>query len=119
MQDHFYRLRSNYGILFLTKFQPLDQGPALVGRLIAFWVLLRQQLPNDIFVFAVEAQLCHVVQKTNKQTNKQTNKKQNKNIFVSVVFLMFEAKRNRPTDTIVFVHVRTNIPFYFNKNKVA
>ena len=30
-----------YGILFLPKFQPLDQGPASVGRLIAFLVLLR------------------------------------------------------------------------------
>ena len=32
MQDHFYHLRPNYGILFLLKFQPLDQGPASVSR---------------------------------------------------------------------------------------
>ena len=47
MQDHFYHLRPNYGILFLPKLQPLDQGPASVRRLIAFWVLLRQQLQSN------------------------------------------------------------------------
>ena len=52
-----------YKIIFLPKFQPLDQGPASVERLTAFWVLLRQQLLNDIFDSAVNAQLCHVVQK--------------------------------------------------------
>ena len=41
----------------------IRSGPASVGRLIAFWVLLRQQLLNDIFVSAVNAQLCHVVKK--------------------------------------------------------
>ena len=45
--------------LFLPKLQPLDQGPASVGRLIAFWVLLCQQLQNDFFVSAVNVQLCH------------------------------------------------------------
>ena len=43
------------------------QGPASVGRLIAFWVLLRQQLLNlkmiFFFVSAVNAQLCHVIKK--------------------------------------------------------
>ena len=47
MQDHFYHLQPNYAIqLFLTQFQPLDQGQTSVGRLIAFWVPLRQQLLN-------------------------------------------------------------------------
>ena len=64
----FYQLRPNYGILFLPRFQPLDQGPASVGRLIAFWVLLRQQLLNNIFS-AVDAKLCHVVKKEKKVHN--------------------------------------------------
>ena len=74
MQDHFNHLRPNYGILFLAKFQQLDQGPASVGRLIAFWVLFRQQLLNDTFVSAVNAplQLCNVVKYTNKQKTKTT-----------------------------------------------
>ena len=71
MQDHFYHLRPNYGILFLPKFQPLDQGPASVERLIAFWVLLRQQLLNDSFVSDVNAQLCHVVKKKKKKKKKK------------------------------------------------
>ena len=66
MQDHFYHLWPNNGILFLPKFQPLDQGPASEGRLIAFWVLLRQQLLNDFLVSAVNAQLCHVIKNLKK-----------------------------------------------------
>ena len=53
MQDHFYYLWSNYGVLFLCKFQPLDQGPALAGTLIVFWVQLYQQPLNDIPLFLV------------------------------------------------------------------
>ena len=63
MQDHCYHLWPSYGILYLPKFKPLDQGPASVGRLITFWVLLLQQLLNDIFFSAVNAQFCHVVKK--------------------------------------------------------
>ena len=55
-------------ILFLPKFQQLDQGLASVGKLITFWVLLRQQLLNDFFASAVNAQLCHVVKKKKKNT---------------------------------------------------
>ena len=71
-----YHLQLNYGILFLSKFQPLDQGPASVGRLIAFWVLLRQQLLNDIFVFAVNAQLWHVVTKKKKKKKKRERERE-------------------------------------------
>ena len=50
---------------------------ASVGRLIAFWLLLCQQLLNDNFVSAINAQLCHVVKKKSER-QKLTNKKQTK-----------------------------------------
>ena len=60
MQDHFYHLQPNCGILFLPKFQPLDQGPVSAGRLIAFCLLLHQLLLN-YFLSLLLSQLCQVI----------------------------------------------------------
>ena len=73
MQDHFYHLRRQ-----LWNSVPA-QIPIIRSRASFRREVNRLLLLNDIFVSAVNAQLCHVVKNKTKKNKTNTNKNKNKN----------------------------------------